>query len=80
MRFTRGVVVGKNVNFCQTLLTQAKRSINFFKFCQIGKCQMAFFGITVDFIIQKLKSKQLVFSGDRFFEGMSEIILQIFRA
>ena len=48
------------------------------KFCQIAKCQTAFFGITVNFIIQKLKSKHLfvsVFSGDRFFfEGTRENI------
>ena len=30
------------------------------QFCQIAKCQMAFFGMTENFIIQKLKSKQLV--------------------
>ena len=30
------------------------------QFCQIAKCQMAFFGITVNFIIQRLKSKHLV--------------------
>ena len=31
------------------------------QFCQIAKCQRAFFGITVNFIIQKLKSKDLLY-------------------
>ena len=30
------------------------------QFCQIAKCQMSFFSITVNFITQKLKSKHLV--------------------
>ena len=39
---------------------------------------MAFFGITVNSIIQKLKSKHLVFLN--FFEGTRENIMHIFRA
>ena len=30
------------------------------RFCQITKSQMSFFGITVDFFLQKMKSKHLV--------------------
>ena len=45
---------------------------------------MAFFGITLDFIIQKLKSKHLIylrfFLVTGFFEGTRENILPIFRA
>ena len=40
--------------------------------------KMAFFDITGNFIIKKLKSKH--FSGDMFFEGTRENILHIFRA
>ena len=47
------------------------------KIDQIAKCQLAFFGITVNFIIQKLKSKY-VLSLDQFslgfFEGTREDI------
>jgi hypothetical protein len=43
---------------------------------------MTFFDITgtVNFIVQKLKSKNSVFSRYSFFEGMRENILQIFHA
>ena len=53
------------------------------QFCQIFKCQMAFFGITVNFITQKLKSKHLVCLSflwwQVFFEGTRENIFHIFR-
>ena len=55
------------------------------KIDQNVKWQMALFGITVDFIIQKLKSKCivcLIFSGENFSDGLILIgfILQKLRA
>ena len=52
-------------------------------FCQTVKCQMALYGITVNFTIQKWKSKHLVclsFLWRLFFYRRRENILHIFRA
>ena len=80
---TQNWLVPKAEQFVMLQLLNSKidQNTNFAKLPS-AKCQMAFYGITVNFIIQKLKSKHLVclsFSGGWFFEGTRENILHIFR-
>ena len=53
-------------------------------FCHIAKCQLAFCGVTVNFVFEKLKSKHLVclsFSGEsKNLRGLRGFILQKVRA
>ena len=52
--------------YVQQVIFPVKSQIAIF----MPKCKIAFFGTIVDFIIQRLKSKHLVFIG--FFEGTRE--------